>query len=66
MEMLIPLATTAMQGIRGLTPKEARKTGSGEFPIQIDSCFAYGRQRDVVKMLWPEHYRPEESKEGRE
>ncbi len=37
MEMLIPLATTAMQGIRGLKPKDARKTGSGEFPVQIDS-----------------------------
>jgi len=42
MEMLIPLATTAIQGIRGLKPKDSRIAGTGELPMQIDSCYAYG------------------------
>lgn len=57
MEMLIPLATTAMQGIRGLKPKHARRTGPGDVPAQIDSCYAYGSEREVVQRLWPQHYR---------
>lgn len=52
-EMLVTMGTTALQGIRGadagrrLRPEE-----------KIDSCYAYGRTRDVVAMLWPEHHRP--------
>lgn len=56
MEVLIPLATTAVQGIRGLRPASARKhTGDGP-PPQLDSCYAYGRGSAVVLQLWPEYY----------
>jgi hypothetical protein len=59
MEMLIPLATTALQGIRGLRSERERvEIGAEERLLKIDSCYAYGRQREVVKRLWPEHYRP--------
>jgi hypothetical protein len=51
MEMLVTLGTTAIQGIRGADPnRELRPEG------KVDSCYAYGRQRAAVKMLWPEHY----------
>lgn len=58
MEMLIPMATTALQGIRGLHKERNRTVDADGIPHKIDSCYAYGRQRSVVKMLWPEHHRP--------
>ena len=57
MEMLIPMATTAFQGIRGLHPEQARSVDANGVPTKIDTCFAYGRERAVVKMLWPQHSR---------
>jgi hypothetical protein len=57
MEMLVTMGTTALQGIRGLRPEQVRSVGSDGVPVKLDSCYAYGRQRSVVKMLWPEHYR---------
>ena len=57
MEMLIPMATTALQGIRGLHPERARSFNADGSPRKLDTCYAYGRQREVVKLLWPEHYR---------
>lgn len=57
MEMMIPLATTALQGIRGMKPKHERRTDSGGVPAHIDSCYAYGSSREVVQRLWPQHYR---------
>jgi hypothetical protein len=53
MEMLVTIGTTALQGIRGSDPNR-RLTAEGK----IDTCYAYSRQRLVVKMLWPEHYQP--------
>ena len=58
MEMLIPMGTTAFQGIRGLHPEQARSVGADGVPSKIDTCFAYGRGREVVQRLWPEHARP--------
>jgi hypothetical protein len=55
MEMLVTLGTTALQGIRGADPNR-RLTAEGK----IDTCYAYARQRSVVKVLWPEHHRPSE------
>lgn len=49
MEMLVTMGTTALQGIRGSDP------GLRLDPeAKIDSCYAYGRERSVVKMLWPD------------
>jgi len=56
-EMLIPMATTALQGIRGLRVDRGRKIGSDGVPSKIDSCYAYASEREVVKMLWPAHHR---------
>ncbi|XAH21997.1 DUF2889 domain-containing protein [Xylophilus sp. GW821-FHT01B05] len=57
MEVLIPLATTALQGIRGLRPASERKRSGGGAPAQLDSCYAYSREREIVLRFWPEHYR---------
>lgn len=58
MEMLIPMGTTALQGIRGLNPEQARSVDAQGAPTKLDTCFAYSRERSVVRMLWPEHARP--------
>lgn len=58
MEMLIPMATVALQGIRGLQPEHVLAVDSDGVPRKIDSCYAYSREREVVQQLWPLHYRP--------
>ena len=57
MEMLITLATPALQGIRGIVRKQKIATEPKDVVAKLDTCFAYSRRRDVVKMYWPEHYR---------
>lgn len=46
MEMLIPLATTAYQAISVMQPREP------ELSPRIDTCYAYGKDRDVVQRIW--------------
>jgi hypothetical protein len=58
MEMLIPMATTALQGIRGAQRQRNPPSPATGVPIALDSCYAYARHRDVVKQFWPEHHRP--------
>lgn len=57
MEVLIPLATTAMQGIRALHP-ELHNLGRPGAELQIDTCYAFSRRREVVKLLWPQRHVP--------
>jgi hypothetical protein len=60
MEILIPLATTALQSLsvkRHGLPDRLDATGR---PVKIDSCYAYGAQRSIVQRRWPEFYRPPE------
>jgi len=57
MEMLIPLGTTAFQGIRGVVPRQDRIDTPGKVPAQINSCYAYRSEGAVVMRLWPEHAR---------
>jgi hypothetical protein len=59
MEMLIPLATTALQGLSGLRRGSNRSMDGQGRPLKLNSCYAYDVHRDVVKMLWPEHHQPE-------
>jgi hypothetical protein len=60
MEMLIPMATTAIQGIRGLAPKDGQTATRHKAQTLLDTCYSYSRQRDVVRNLWPQHFRPAE------
>jgi hypothetical protein len=64
MEMLIPLATTALQGIRALQLDRYLHAEGADGPLKIDSCYAYGREREVVKMLWPQHHRPAQGQQS--
>jgi hypothetical protein len=60
MEMLIPMATTALQGIRGLNSERNSSVDANGIPHKLDSCYAFGRHREVVQRLWPQHYSPQE------
>lgn len=63
-EVLIPLATVAFQGIRGLRSADDRRKSDGDAAAKIDSCYAYSREREVVLKLWPQLYvRPGEARE---
>jgi hypothetical protein len=65
MEMLIPMATTAFQGIRSLDPEKSnRALDANGVPHKLDSCYAYSRERGVVMRLWPQHYAPREPANG--
>ncbi|MEI6382684.1 MAG: DUF2889 domain-containing protein [Betaproteobacteria bacterium] len=56
-EMLIPMATTALQGIRGLKLGDFLNTKSEGKPRHLNSCYAYAEHRDVVLKIWPEYHR---------
>jgi hypothetical protein len=58
MEMLIPLATTALQGIRARQRMRAGARNPHALPVRLDSCYAYAAHRDVVMKFWPQHFRP--------
>ena len=59
MEVLIPMATTALQGIRAVQRERRPATDpKAALPIALDSCYAYARDRAVVMKFWPQHYRP--------
>ena len=47
MEMLIPMATTAIQAIRPINRLVV------DIAEQTDTCYAFGRDREVVQRLWP-------------
>lgn len=58
MELLTPMATVAHQSIGQVLqarPERVDKTGR---PIKIDSCYAYGAERELVRRHWPEFHRP--------
>jgi hypothetical protein len=57
-EVLAPLASAAYQTMTGIRPAMLENRESNGRPVKIDSCYAYGASRDLVKRLWPEHHRP--------
>jgi hypothetical protein len=64
MELLSPLATVAFQSlstIRRTVPERLDPTGR---PLKIDSCYAYGAERELVRERWPKHYRPRSTVES--
>jgi Protein of unknown function (DUF2889) len=58
MELLIPMATTAFQSLSALGLTRVDRRDPTGRPIKIDSCYAYGAQRQIVRWKWPEYYRP--------
>lgn len=60
MEMLIPMGTTALQGIGGL--RNEQDPDPAKRVHKIDSCYAFASDREIVQRVWPKHYRPPEKK----
>ena len=56
MELLSPMATTAMQTLYPYIQHRPMPTDENGRPLKIDSCYAYASNRDVVQRLWPMHY----------
>jgi len=59
MEMLIPMATTAFQGMTGMRREGQTSVDVSKHPVRLDSCYTYAKHRSVVKRYWPQHYQPE-------
>lgn len=59
-ELLGPMATTIHQGLAPQRLERMAQAGNNEQQSKIDSCYAYGRDREVVARLWPRHRDPVE------
>lgn len=55
MELLGPMATTALQSMVRLRMSRPDPVDAEGRPRKIDSCFAYAADREVVMRRWPEH-----------
>ena len=62
MELLIPMATTAFQSLSALGLTRVERFDVTGRPVKIDSCYAYGATRELVRRRWPEYYRPSEDR----
>ena len=61
-ELLIPLATAALQSLSTTRKGRPDRLDATGRPTKIDSCFAYGAHRDKVQRRWPEFHRPAPTK----
>ena len=55
-ELLAQMATVAFQSLAPLRQALPLKLDQNGRPVKIDSCYAYGSTREVVRLRWPEHY----------
>ena len=59
MELLGPMATTAFQGLAPQRLAAVNEPGNEAMRLaKVDSCYAYGAEREVVARLWPHLHRP--------
>jgi hypothetical protein len=61
MEMLIPMATAALQGIIGSRREGHTIVDVSKVQVRLDSCFTYARHRSVIQQFWPQHYQNEDN-----
>jgi hypothetical protein len=61
-EMLIPLASAAMQSMHAVRLHQVDAVDASGRPLKIDSCYAYGAARELVLHRWPAFHRPEASR----
>jgi len=52
-ELLGPMATTAYQGMAPQRLARMAQAGNDEPKSRVDSCYSYGKDREVVARLWP-------------
>ncbi|MFT3721114.1 DUF2889 domain-containing protein [Pseudorhodoferax sp.] len=57
-ELLIPMATAAMQALGPLRIDQLNATDAQDRPLKLDSCYAYGASREIVLRRWPAFHRP--------
>ena len=55
-ELLAQMATTAFQTLSPLRSALPPKLDANGRPLKIDSCYAYGSERELVLTRWPDHY----------
>jgi len=55
-EILVPIATVAYQTLTMLRSSRPDILNAQGVPVKIDSCYAYARNRDVVRRKWPAYY----------
>ena len=58
MELLSPLATVAIQSLSAVNSGRPLRVDENGRPLKIDSCYAYGAERQLVQTLWPQFHRP--------
>lgn len=57
-ELLGPMATTAFQSLAVANMAGPDRLTAAGVPVQIDSCYAYSAERELVLKRWPRFYRP--------
>lgn len=57
MELLMPMATTAIQAMSPLNAHKPESLDPEGRPRKIDSCYAYSAERALVQQRWPQFYR---------
>jgi hypothetical protein len=63
LELLMPMATTAHQTLGGARPGgRPEPVDANGRPLKIDSCYAYGAERELVLHRWPQYARPDAAK----
>jgi hypothetical protein len=63
MELLIPMATTAFQSLSQVNRDRVNRVDANGRPVKIDSCYAYGAERELVRVLWPQ-FHEKKNREG--
>lgn len=58
MELLTPMATVAFQSLSFMSKERGDRRDANGRPLKIDSCYAYGAEREVVMKFWPEFHQP--------
>lgn len=62
-ELLVPMATVAYQSLAVVHLDKPEQLDANGRPVKIDSCYAYGATQELVRVRWPQHYRPPTARE---
>ena len=57
-EMMIPLASAAFQTLYSVRTGGVNDVNAQGRPSKIDSCYAYGTSRELVRLNWPTFHQP--------
>ncbi|PTB19093.1 hypothetical protein C9I57_18745 [Trinickia symbiotica] len=63
-ELLIPIGTAAIQGVNGLRREGHVSVDASQTNVKLDSCYAFARDRKVVRLYWPDDFKPKCNKAG--